>query len=54
MQRYHYQSTAELNEHQQAFLLACNHAKYLKTLRGLTPHAPPSTQWQENSSIIDL
>ena len=38
VQRYHYQSTAELNEHVHAFLLACNHAKRLKTLRGLTPH----------------
>ena len=38
VQRFHYQSTDELNEHLQAFLLAYNHAKRLKTLRGLTPH----------------
>jgi len=44
VQRYHYQSTAELNEHLQAFLLACNHAKYLKILRGLTPHKFICTQ----------
>ena len=36
--RYHYQNTAELNEHLQAFLLAYNHARRLKTLHGLTPH----------------
>jgi transposase InsO family protein len=37
-QRYHYQTTAQLHEHPQAFLLAYNHAKRLKRLRGLTPH----------------
>lgn len=37
MQRYHYQTTAQLNEHLQSLLLAYNHAKRLKTLRGLTP-----------------
>ena len=39
VQRFHDQTTQELNEHLQAFLLAYNHAKRLKTLRGLTP--PP-------------
>lgn len=38
MQRYHYQTTAQLNQHLQAFLLTYNHAKRLKQLRGLTPH----------------
>ena len=38
VQRYHSQSTDELNEHLQAFLLDYNHAKRLKKLRGLTPH----------------
>lgn len=33
-QRYHYKPTAQLNEHLQAFLLAYNHAKRLKRLRG--------------------
>ena len=37
MQPYHYQTTNELNEPLPAFLLAYNHAKHLKTLRGLTP-----------------
>ena len=48
VQRYHYQTTAELNEHLQAFLLAYNHAKRLKTLRGLTPHEFVGTQWQKD------
>jgi transposase InsO family protein len=48
VQRYHYQTTAELNEHLQAFLLAYNHAKRLKTLRGLTPHEFVCAQWQKN------
>ncbi len=34
VQRFHYQSTQELNGHLQAFLLAYNHAKRLKILRG--------------------
>ena len=38
VQRFHYQTTDELNEHLQAFLLAYNHAKRLKNLRGLTPY----------------
>ena len=38
VQRFHYQTIDEFNEHLQAFLLAYNHAKRLKTMRGLTPH----------------
>ena len=38
VQRFHYQTTQERNEHLQAFLPAYNHAQCLKTLRGLTPH----------------
>jgi hypothetical protein len=38
VQRYHYQTTHELNEHLQPFLLAYNHAKCPMTSRGLTPH----------------
>ena len=52
VQRYHYQTTAELNEHLQAFLLAYNHAKRLKTLRGLTPHEFVCTQWQKDPVIF--
>ena len=52
VQRFHYQSTDELNEHRQAFLLAYNHAKRLKTLRGLTPHEFSCAQWQNNPTIF--
>lgn len=34
VQRYHCQTTAQLNEHPHTFLLAYNHAKRLKRLRG--------------------
>jgi transposase InsO family protein len=37
VQRYHYGSHAQLKAHLQAFLMAYNFAKRLKTLRGLTP-----------------
>ena len=50
--RFHYQSTNELNEHLQAFLLAYNRAKRLKTLRGLTPHEFVCAQWQKNPTIF--
>lgn len=52
VQHYHYQTTDELNQHLQAFLLAYNHAKRLKTLRGLTPHEFVCTQWQKNPVIF--
>ncbi|WP_345111694.1 IS481 family transposase [Hymenobacter algoricola] len=52
VQRYHYESTAQLNEHLQAFLLAYNHAKRLKRLRGLTPHEFVCAQWQKNPTIF--
>lgn len=46
---YHYQTTHELNdEHLQTFLLAHNHAKRLKALRGITPHEFVCVQWQRN------
>jgi len=44
--RYHYQTTDQLNQHLQTFLLAYNHAKRLKTLKGLTPHEFVCIQWQ--------
>ena len=52
MQCYHYQITAESTEHLQAFLLAYNHAKRLKTLRGLTPHEFVCTQWQKDPVVF--
>ncbi|GAB2943281.1 hypothetical protein GCM10027048_04880 [Hymenobacter coalescens] len=50
--RYHYETTEQLNEHLQAFLLAHNHAKRLKTLRGLTPHEFICAHHQKNSAIF--
>jgi transposase InsO family protein len=38
VQRYHYETHAQLKEHLQAFLMAYNFAKRLKTLGGLTPY----------------
>jgi transposase InsO family protein len=52
VQRYHYQTTAQLNEHLQAFLLAYNHAKRFKRLRGLTPHEFVCAQWQKTPAIF--
>ena len=47
VKRFHYQTTDELNEYLPAFLLAYNHAKRLKILRGLTPHKFACAQWQK-------
>ena len=49
---YHYQRTAELNGHLQAYLLAYNHAKRLKTLRGLRPYEFVCVQWQTTPVIF--
>lgn len=46
VKRYHYASHAELREHLAAFVLAYNHAKRLKTLRGLTPYEFVCREWQ--------
>jgi transposase InsO family protein len=52
VRRYHYETTAQLNEHLQAFLLAYHHAKRLKTLRGLTPHEFVCAQHRKTPSIF--
>jgi transposase-like protein len=52
IQRFHYHTTQELNQPVQAFLLAYNHAKRLKALRGLTPHEFVCAQWQKNPAIF--
>ena len=46
VQRYHYGSHEELRGHLSAFLLAYNHAKRLKALKGLTPHEFVCREWQ--------
>jgi len=52
VRRYHYQTTAQLNEHLPAFLLAYNHGKRLKRLRGKTPHEFICQQWHLNPTIF--
>lgn len=52
VQRYHYQTTDELSQHLQAFLLAYNHAKRLKTLREITPYEFICIQWQKSPVIF--
>lgn len=52
VQRYHYQTLAEMNHHLQTFLLAYNHAKRLKTLRGLTPHEFICAEWKVKPTIF--
>jgi len=49
---YHYQTTAELNTHLQAFLIAYNHAKRLKALQGLTPHQFICAEWHKNKELF--
>ncbi len=51
--RYHYQTTDQLNGHLQAFLLAYNHARRLKALRGLTPHQFICAQHQTNPTTFN-
>jgi hypothetical protein len=48
--RYHYASHDELRRHLQFFLDAYNHARRLKTLRGLTPYEFICRAWTEQPS----
>ena len=52
VKHFHYQSTQELNEHPQAFLLAYNHVKRLKTLHRLTLHEFVCAKWQKNPTVF--
>ena len=45
VRRYHYNSHAQLREHLRLFVDAYNHARRLKTLRGLTPYEFICQQW---------
>ena len=44
--RYHYKDHEQLRAHFELFLDACNHARRLKTLKGLTPAQFIWKQWQ--------
>jgi transposase InsO family protein len=52
VQRYHYQTTAQLNDHLQAFLRAHNHGKRRKRVRGKTPHEFICQQWLLHPTIF--
>ena len=45
VKRYYYASNGELGRHLQLFINAYNHARRLKTLRGLTPYEFVLQQW---------
>ncbi|CAA9505460.1 MAG: Mobile element protein [uncultured Sphingomonadaceae bacterium] len=47
VKRYHYRSHDELGAHLQLFIDAYNHARRLKTLRGLTPYEYVAQIWTE-------
>ena len=53
VQRYYYESTAQLHEYLQTSLLPYHHAKRLKRLYGLTPHELVCAQWQKNPTIFN-
>lgn len=48
VKRYHYNSHDELKLHMQAFLMAYNFAKRLKTLKGFTPYEYICKIWSED------
>jgi len=52
IKRFHYETTNQLNEHLQTFLIAYTYAKRLKRLRGLTPHEFVCAEWRKNPSIF--
>jgi hypothetical protein len=52
VQRYYYDTHQQLQEHLQAFLMAYNLAKRLKTLNGLTPYEFICQQWQKQPDLF--
>jgi hypothetical protein len=47
VKRYHYESHEALRQHLYAFLLAYNHARRLKALKGLTPYEYICLRWEK-------
>ncbi len=47
VKRYHYDTHRQLEDHLVAFLDACNFAKRMKTLRGLTPYGMICEAWAD-------
>jgi transposase-like protein len=54
VKKYSYQSHHHLKAHGQAFLMAYNFAKRLKTLKGLTPYEYICSFWQKEPERFDL
>ena len=54
VKRYHYESHEALRRHLYAFLLAYNHARRLKTLKGLTPYEYICRQWEREPERFRL
>ena len=54
VKRYHYRSHDELRAHLQLFIDAYNHARRLKTLRGLTPYEYVARIWTEEPERFRL
>lgn len=52
VKRYHYQSHQQLKEHIYAFVMAYNHAKRLKTLKGLTPYEYIIYIWSKQPELF--
>jgi len=54
VKRYHYESPEQLGAHLQLFLDAYNHARRLKTLRGLTPYEHVLQVWTKQPERFRL
>ena len=50
--QFFYETTQQLNDHLQSFLLVYNAAKRLRKLKGLTPHEYVCAEYQKNPSIF--
>ena len=50
--RYHYDDHEQLRRHLGLFLDAYNHARRLKTLKGLTPAQFIRTEWQLRPELL--
>ena len=53
VKRYHDETQEQLKTHLQLFLDACNHAKRLRTLKGLTPYEFICKSWGLCSDLGD-
>ena len=54
VKRYHYDSHEQLRQHLQLFVDAYNHARRLKTLRGLTPYEYVARIWTQEPSRFKI